>query len=62
MKPATMVTQVVLAFIAVLHTLRLILRVPVVVNDVTVPVWASIPGAVFFGALAFGLWRDHRTA
>jgi hypothetical protein len=59
MKTATRLTFVVVTLIALLHLLRLLLRVHVTVGDAVVPVWASIPAAVFFGGLAWGLWREH---
>ncbi len=59
MKATTLVTNLVLALIAVLHVLRLVLQVQVTVGGASVPMWASVLAAVFFGALAIGLWRDH---
>jgi hypothetical protein len=60
MKPATVVTLVVLTLIALLHVIRLVAGVPVTVGSLVVPVWGSLPAAVLFGALAVGLWREHR--
>jgi hypothetical protein len=59
MKPATMLTQVIVTLIAVLHLARLIVGTAVTVNGLEVPVWGSAIGAVFFGVLAVGLWREH---
>lgn len=59
MKPATMLTLVVVTLISFLHVLRLILRVEATVAGAEVPLWASIPAAVFFGGLAIGIWREH---
>jgi hypothetical protein len=59
MKTTTLLTFIVVTLIALLHVLRLILRVQVTVGGAVVPVWASILAALFFGGLAWGLWRDH---
>jgi hypothetical protein len=59
MKTATLLTFVVVTLIALVHVLRLILRVEVTVAGTVVPEWASILAALFFGSLAWGLWREH---
>ena len=59
MKSATLLTFVVVTLIALLHVLRLILRIQVTVGGAVLPVWASILAALFFGGLALGLWREH---
>lgn len=60
MKPATLLTLVVMTLIALLHVLRFILGVEVTVGGAVVPTWASLPAILFFGSLAVGLWREHR--
>ncbi|HEX9692966.1 MAG TPA: hypothetical protein VGA22_12795 [Gemmatimonadales bacterium] len=59
MKPATLLTFVMVTLIALIHVGRLIVGVEVMVAGVTVPRWVSLPGALLFGFLAAGLWREH---
>jgi hypothetical protein len=61
MKPATRLTFIVVTLIALLHVLRLIVGVTVVVGGAVLPLWPSVVAALFFGALAAGLWREHAT-
>ena len=58
MKPATVVTTVVLVLIALAHVLRLIFATQVTVAGWIVPVWASAPAAILATVLAIGLWRE----
>jgi lipopolysaccharide export LptBFGC system permease protein LptF len=62
MKPATLLTTVVLLLIALAHVLRLILGTEVTVAGRTIPMWASAAAVIFFAALAMGLWREKATA
>lgn len=59
-KPAAMITTVFLGLIAVGHLIRLVLRVPVTVDGIAIPVWASVLGAAFTATLAVLLWRESR--
>lgn len=59
MKPATMLTFIVLDLIAAAHLVRLVVGLDVRVGGTVVPVWFSALGFVFFGGLAVGLWREH---
>ena len=52
MKPATLLTFVVVILIALLHVLRFILRVEVTVGGAVVPLWASLPAVLLFASLA----------
>jgi len=61
MKPAVVVTTVFLAFVAVIHLLRLVFQVEVLVGGATVPMWASIVAVIGPGALALWLWREQRS-
>jgi len=62
MRPASLIAAVFLCLIAVGHLARLALRVPVLVNGITIPVWASLPAAVFTAGLAFFLWKESTAA
>lgn len=59
MKPATMLTFIVLDLIAAAHLVRLMVGLDVRVGGTVVPVWFSALALVFFTGLAVGLWREH---
>src|SRR6185369_6580629 len=58
MKPFTLTAIVVLAFIALVHLLRLFTGWDVVVTGFAVPVWWSAPILMIFAGLAFLVWRE----
>lgn len=60
-RPAATTAALVLGLIAVVHLLRILLRVPISVGGQRVPVWTSVLGAVLPGVLAVWLWRERRT-
>ena len=59
-KPFTFIAIGLLSLIAVLQLLRFILGWAVVVNGVSIPVWASGIAFVVAGGLAAMLWREAR--
>jgi hypothetical protein len=59
-KPFTSITVVFLAVIALVQLLRFILGWEVMLNGVTIPVWASGFGFVIAAGLAVMLWREMR--
>jgi len=58
MKPATMVTLLFLAMVAVAHLLRLVLRVEVIIGGTVMPLWVSVIACVVPAGLAVALWRE----
>jgi hypothetical protein len=62
MKPATMISTLFLAMVAVAHLLRLVLGVEVLVGGLVIPLWVSLLACVVPAGLAVRLWRDHREA
>ena len=62
MKPATMISMLFLAIVAVAHLLRLALGVEVIVGGIPVPLWVSVIACVVPAGLAVGLWRENRKA
>lgn len=62
MKPASLITTLFLCLIALAHMIRLVLRVPVTVDGLNIPLWASLVAAVFTATLAFFLWRESGAA
>lgn len=60
MKPVTALTLLVVSFVALMHALRLVVGTTVTIAGIVLPVWVSAPAALLFGALAVGLWREHR--
>ena len=59
MRPATWVTTIFLALVALLHLLRVALSVPVTVGSANLPMWMSVAACLFTGGLAIVLWREH---
>ena len=57
-KPFTLVAAAFLAVICLIHALRVALGVRILVGNTEIPVWMSIPGALFTGILAILLWRE----
>ena len=62
MKPATMISTLFLAMVAVGHLLRLVLGVEIRVGGILVPLWVSVLACVLPAGLAVGLWRESRKA
>ena len=60
MKPAALITTLFLCLIAIGHLIRLVLRVPVTVDGIDIPIWASFLGAALTATLAVLLWRESR--
>jgi hypothetical protein len=38
---------------------KVIFRVEVMANGISIPLWPSAVAAVFFGGLAYKLWREN---
>jgi Na+/proline symporter len=60
MKPASFLAILLLALIALAHLLRLVFRVEVTVDGVSIPLWASIIACVVPALIALMLWRESR--
>lgn len=60
MKPFTTLAMVFLTLVGLAHLLRLGLGWSVVINGMTVPLWASAVGAAVTLLLSFMLWRENR--
>ncbi len=60
MKPFTIIAIVLLSLIALLQLLRFILGWEVIVNGMTVPVWASGIAFLIAAGLAVMVWRETR--
>ena len=60
MKTFTILTIVFLALLALLQLTRVLLGWSVVVNGVSVPIWASAVACVIAGGLALMLHRESR--
>lgn len=60
MKPASWVTMIFLAFIAIAHLLRILFQVEVTAGQVIVPMWMSAAATLFTAGLAILLWREKR--
>ena len=62
MKPATMISTLFLAMVAVGHLLRLVLGVEIRVGGILVPLWVSVIACVVPAGLAAALWQESRRA
>lgn len=62
MKPVTMLVNIFLGLIAVMHLIRLAFQVQVTWAGTVVPLWTSIFGCLVSGGLAVMLWRENRKA
>ena len=61
MKPASLITAILLSLIAIAHLLRLILQIEVAIGGSVMPMWPSILACIVTVSLAFGLWRESRS-
>ena len=59
MKPAHTFAIALLVVVAVGHILRLLLKMELVVNGVTIPMWPSVVAVVVFLGAAVALWRER---
>ncbi len=60
MKTGTLLAIIVFTIVAVAHLLRLVDGTQIVVGGTTVPMWASVLGALVPGLIAFLLWKESR--
>jgi hypothetical protein len=60
MRPVAYVSVGVFALLALTQMLRLIMQSEVILDGVSVPAWASIPGFVVYAGLAVLLFRETR--
>jgi uncharacterized oligopeptide transporter (OPT) family protein len=59
MKPFTTIAILIFSLIAAAQLLRFLFRVEVIANGISIPLWPSALAAIFFGGLAYMLWREH---
>ncbi len=60
MRSYALVSGMFLALIAVAHLVRAFMRWPIVIADLTLPVWGSVAAFIVTGALAFWGFREGR--
>lgn len=60
MKPFTKIVVILLAILCLVHVARLIMGWTVRVNNVDVPLWISIIGALVTGFLSIMLWKENK--
>lgn len=58
-RPASLVSALFLLLIALAHVLRLLAGVEIVANGYTLPMWVSVPAAVFLLCLSVWLFRER---
>lgn len=59
MRPAVLFTCLFLALVTVGHLLRLVLQIPLIVGNWSLPMWPSVIAALMAGGLAVWLWRTE---
>lgn len=60
MKPVTMLVNIFLCLIALLHLIRLMFQIEVTWGGSVVPLWTSLFGCLVTTGLAIMLWRENR--
>ena len=60
MKPFTTIAVIVFALICLVHIIRLIMGWEVRVNNIDIPSWVSIVGALISGLLPVMLWKENK--
>ena len=60
MKPFSVIAAVVFALVALAQLLRLVLGWSVVVNGISIPLWASAIACLVAAGLAVMMWREAR--
>jgi hypothetical protein len=60
MKPFTATAVALLGLVALVHVVRLLAGFEVVIAGFSMPVWASLPGALVAGGLAMMVRRESR--
>ena len=59
MRPAVLFSCLFLVLVTVGHLLRLVLGIPLIVGDVSLPMWPSAVAVLMAGGLALWLWRSE---
>jgi hypothetical protein len=60
MKPFSSIAALVFALVALLQLLRLVMGWSVIINGVTIPLWASAIACLVAALLAVTVWREAR--
>ena len=60
MKPAAVLSTVLLCVVALAHLLGLVLRIQVIAAGNEIPLWVSVIGFLVPATLAAALWRESR--
>lgn len=59
MKPVSMIVNIFLGVVSLMHLIRLIFQIEVTWDGVVVPLWVSFFGFLFTAGLAIMLWREN---
>ena len=60
MKPAALLSTLMLGVVALAHLLRLVLRIQVIATGNEIAMWVSVIGFLVPAALTAALWRESR--
>lgn len=59
-QPASLIAIAFLSLISLAQLVRFLLGLDVIVENVAVPVWLSLPAFLFTGGLAYWLWTERK--
>lgn len=60
MKPFTIIAILIFIIVAAVQVTRIALGWPVLINGVSIPIWASVIAAAVAALMAAMLWRENR--
>ena len=60
MKPFTLILNIIIVIICILHTLRIVFDIDILINSWYVPFWVNGVLAVITAFLAIMLWKENK--
>lgn len=60
MKPVSMIVNIFLGLVSLMHLVRLMFQIEVTWAGAVVPLWTSFFGCLLTAGLAIMLWRENR--
>jgi len=62
MKPAALLTTLLLCIVALGHLLRFVFGIEIIAGGTVIPMWISVPGFLVSLGLAAALYRESRAS
>ena len=60
MKPFTLIAVALFTLVAILHAARVVFGWSMVINGLSIPIWASVLGVIVPVGLAIMVWKESR--